>query len=190
MRCSEDDLFVDATDLATELGFHSVMAMLLHQSDVMFKAGKLPCKFTGRVSHRWNLIARLEHERWIADCPFEGCSGAEYVSLDAPFFCFTCGNQFLAGDGIPVSFPAVEVRQAIYKILHARPILRAVMPSRILSAVQSRPLLMGFDRSWRPGVSLDDLMAANGRIPKIERGAYFDPLPARLEFHPSIGGPN
>lgn len=36
-------------------------------------------------------LARVNHGRWLADCPAPACAGAELVRLTGPFACGTCG---------------------------------------------------------------------------------------------------
>ena len=69
---------------------------------------------------RWNLApgtvgtvrARLDGERWLADCPF--CAGAELVEAPvkiiptAGFFCMSCGMQANGGHPCGVVFPGGE----------------------------------------------------------------------------------
>lgn len=58
------------------------------------------------------VVARIDHGRWIADCP--DCNGAEYVDPDEPvFFCFGCLNTQYQGQLRPVRFPPPEIRERI-----------------------------------------------------------------------------
>lgn len=63
------------------------------------------------------IIARINHSRWIADCPF--CNGAEFVPIDNPkFMCQSCWN-----DG-SLEYIAIEMpnnRKAIETALNKRP---------------------------------------------------------------------
>jgi hypothetical protein len=66
-------------------------------------------------------IARVDHSRWIADCPFEGCHGAEYVSkTDRRFFCIACSNGG-TGQWIRVQLPDEVELAAIEATLGRRP---------------------------------------------------------------------
>ncbi len=57
------------------------------------------------------VVARIDHGRWIADCE---CKGAEYVDPDEPvFFCFSCLNAGCRGALRPVKFPPAEIREQI-----------------------------------------------------------------------------
>lgn len=57
------------------------------------------------------VVARIDHGRWIADCE---CNGAEYVDPGEPiFFCLDCLNANHGGKLRPVRFPPPEVREKI-----------------------------------------------------------------------------
>jgi len=57
------------------------------------------------------VVARIDHGRWIADCE---CKGAEYVDPGEPvFFCLSCLNAAHNGRLRPVRFPPAEVREKI-----------------------------------------------------------------------------
>ncbi|MHB0922612.1 MAG: hypothetical protein ACYC3H_01430 [Bellilinea sp.] len=57
------------------------------------------------------VVARIDHGRWIADCE---CNGAEYVDPGEPvFFCLSCLNGSNGGRLRPVKFPSPEVREQI-----------------------------------------------------------------------------
>lgn len=65
-----------------------------------------------RIVNTPRLHARVNHGRWVADCPF--CGGAEMVWLETPslFFCFSCRNKAIGGGllrvGIPKQYDAIE----------------------------------------------------------------------------------
>lgn len=84
--------------------------------------------------------AEVNHGRWIARCPF--CKGAEMVDdTRAEFWC--CGCRNAAVFSRPVYLVIPENRQEIEAVLLARP----DYPTR----------------NWRPGESLEDLIAENVR---------------------------
>lgn len=57
------------------------------------------------------VVARIDHGRWIADCK---CNGAEYVDPSEPiFFCLSCMNVDYGGKLRPVKFPPAEIRLEI-----------------------------------------------------------------------------
>jgi hypothetical protein len=67
-------------------------------------------------------VARVDHGRWIADCPTDGCGGAEFVSLSGqPFFCCECRNAATGHMPIPVALPPAKTVAQIDAYLSARP---------------------------------------------------------------------
>lgn len=69
--------------------------------------------------------ARVNGGRWIADCPFSGCGGAEYVNFDDPvFFCCECRNAASGHQPIPLSVPSDDLRAGVESALIARPVPR------------------------------------------------------------------
>ena len=63
----------------------------------------------GQVDHSVKVFARVNHGRWIADCPF--CAGAEFVNKSLPvFMCQSCWNEAVKGKWLPVEFPAEHVQ--------------------------------------------------------------------------------
>jgi hypothetical protein len=77
-------------------------------------------------THVTEIPARINHGRWIADCPLdcEGqpCGGAECVTEDDTiFYCLSCGNEQIHGAFIRVLFPPTKKRNKIEKILALRP---------------------------------------------------------------------
>ena len=70
--------------------------------------------------------ARVDHGRWIADCPLQremqDCKGAECVTTDDKvFLCLACGNAELGGKLIKVKFPNENHRHEFEKDLSVRP---------------------------------------------------------------------
>jgi hypothetical protein len=85
-------------------------------------------------------VARINHGRWIADCPF-GCMGAEYVDLTNPeFFCCNCRNADVKNHLVPIDLPPIRRANAIESLLMRRKIV---------------------NRNWHPGESLKDLRDEN-----------------------------
>lgn len=79
--------------------------------------------------------ARIDDNRWIADCPEEMCSGSEFVDWEWPYFvCLACGSG-----AYEVTFPAQ--REAIEAELMKRP-----NPG---------------NRWWSPGETVADLRREN-----------------------------
>lgn len=67
-------------------------------------------------------VARVNGGRWIADCPTDGCHGAEYVNIDELlFFCCECRNAAVDHHPLRVVIPANGMRQQIEAYLGARP---------------------------------------------------------------------
>jgi len=62
-------------------------------------------------------MARLNHARWLVDCPF--CKGAEIVSVGGEFFCQSCGMKENGGHPMPVAFPGS--RRQIEVLVQQRP---------------------------------------------------------------------
>lgn len=96
--------------------------------------------FPQKVSAKVILQARVDHSRWIVDCPDPNCRGATMADIDDPrFYCFSCHNKAVGGDWLPVQFPAE--REAIEKMLMERPAEGV--------------------RNWRPGETVADLVREN-----------------------------
>lgn len=82
-------------------------------------------------------LARVNHGRWIVDCPF--CPSAALVTPDDPrFFCVECGNAAAHGRWAKVIFP--DDVDAIEQTLEPRP-----------AALQN----------WEPGEDVDALRVEN-----------------------------
>ena len=68
------------------------------------------------VDKKYPVVARIDHNRWIADCE---CSGAEYVDQEEPiFFCFSCNNLAFGGKIRTVIFPSASQIKKIEKGLN------------------------------------------------------------------------
>jgi len=66
------------------------------------------------------ISARINHGRWIADCPF--CPGAELVDPDTPeFMCWSCANAKNGGRFVRVDVPNAHQRDEIEGLLDGRP---------------------------------------------------------------------
>jgi hypothetical protein len=83
------------------------------------------------------VVARVNHGRWIVDCPF--CTGAQLASpTDRRFLCADCGNVNIDGKWITVTWPSdAETIEATL----------AVRPRE--------------NRNWRPDESIADLRREN-----------------------------
>ena len=85
------------------------------------------------------LRARVNHGRWIVDCPTSGCNSAAYASLrDRRFICSECGKGYWR-----VMFPPDRVE--IEDLLVKRPL------------VQGTPAT----RNWEVGETVTDLRREN-----------------------------
>lgn len=81
--------------------------------------------------------ARVDHGRWIVDCP--DCSGAEFALDSLPvFFCCSCRNVAVDGRRRPVALPSGR--------------------TEIEAALLVRPIE---NRNWRPGETIEHLLAEN-----------------------------
>ena len=99
------------------------------------------------------LKARIDHGRWLADCPY--CRGAELVTLDDPvFLCLSCGNVVCMSQFLPVQFPNEQRRNRIEELLIIRP-----LPNR----------------NWRTGESVEDLKRENRKNAYRLRGTNGSP---------------
>ena len=51
-------------------------------------------------------FARVNHSRWLVDCPDPTCGGCQYASkTDRRFFCHTCHNAAAGGGWVDVVWP-------------------------------------------------------------------------------------
>lgn len=83
------------------------------------RAGVTIPKLAGNVVPSPPIMARVNHNRWIADCP--DCNGAEFVFLDElHFWCANCQNASVGHKWRRVKLP--ENRADIEAILLARPL--------------------------------------------------------------------
>ena len=86
------------------------------------------------------VVARVNHGRWIGDCPV--CGGAEVVDPDDPvFMCLSCLNDANQRKVRPVDFPDENFRLRMGEVLVHRGERRA--------------------RGWDPGETIEDLKRQN-----------------------------
>lgn len=96
--------------------------LLLHAHRQASSSGDKTMPAPGVVLGGPVAVARVNHGRWIADCPTEGCGGAEFVSLAGqPFFCCECRNAATDNTPIPVVLPDEQTRDQVTVYLCARP---------------------------------------------------------------------
>jgi len=86
--------------------------------------------------------ARINHGRWLCDCPDPDCGGSELVTMQDPvFFCLSCGNVKWGGKFLQVDFPGKKLLKAI------------------LTHLSKRPKVI--NRNWYPHEEPADLIAEN-----------------------------
>lgn len=90
------------------------------------------------------LLAYVNHGRWIAECP-DGCGFAVVTSRDKPvFFCRKCRNATVGGKFRRVVYPP-DIDKIEYHLLK-RP---------------ARHPLEAPTRNWKPGEAIADLIREN-----------------------------
>jgi hypothetical protein len=103
------------------------------------------------------LDARMNHGRWIVDCPNPACKGAELARPGEDFICSDCYiEEALASDG------AVGATARAREIARVRGEVYAVRfpadKAAIEAVLRPRPLK---HMNWQPGESLDGLRQEN-----------------------------
>jgi len=74
------------------------------------------------VSLAQKTVARVSGGFWVADCPTDGCAGAELASFEAPFFfCCECRNAAFDHKAVQVVVPTAKKRAEIEACLTVRP---------------------------------------------------------------------
>lgn len=123
---------MDAIDTrGSKLGARSVTDHISIARSFLVRNGHDPARVDFGRPKAIKVTARIEHGRWLGDCPVDGCSGAELVDPEWPFLvCYSCGDGPFG-----VTFP--KDRVAIEAALLARP--------RALT------------RNWIPGETAADL---------------------------------
>jgi hypothetical protein len=75
------------------------------------------------VSLEVEVAARVSGGMWIADCPTDGCGGAELVNFETPlFFCCECRNALWGHQPLRITVPASQTISDIEAHLTARPV--------------------------------------------------------------------
>lgn len=90
--------------------------------------------------------ARVEHSRWLVDCPDPSCRGCQYASReDRRFFCNYCHNGAVGGAWIRVSWPNEAKTTQIEQVLAERPDPRTRnwFPDETVEALRSENALIG-----------------------------------------------
>lgn len=115
-----------------ELSSASVYAARFWKADLH---GPFPADLTERLDSGVDVEARVDHSRWIVDCPTDGCNAAYYFNDDdLRFWCVYCNTGWHR-----IVLPARRAR--IEALLLARP-----SPAT---------------RNWRPGETIADLEDEN-----------------------------
>lgn len=110
--------------------------------------------YTGKLTNKMPVKARIDFGRWIADCE---CGGAEYVDPDDPvFYCQSCGNLSVEGKLRKVVFPQAEERAQIEKAVLERPVQVLDGLDAANQALRSRAV-DGIPRCWNPGETAEQL---------------------------------
>lgn len=134
-----------ATDRAQELGFDSLLAYL----DFVTKS-----TISREFDETEPVYARIEKQRWIADCKDGTCRGCNYVDPeDNWFFCGSCLNFSVGGKLRRVVFPEN------YKEIEEELLKREVTLPPGAFGTQGARIADGLPRSWNPGESIEDLIA-------------------------------
>lgn len=95
-------------------------------------------------------IARLNHSRWLADCP-NGDRGAMLLNYDQPYMCPYCCNVDIGGRWRPVEWPTNI--QEIERCLEKR--------------------MLPHTRNWEPGETIWQLRKENREHPEhVWRGKH------------------
>ncbi len=136
-------------DRARDNGYDSLRAMLLA---LMKQRG---FTWNGQVSQK-KVRARIDFGRWLADCE---CGAAGYVDPADPncFFCLNCGTAAVNGAMRMVAFPVN--REALERELLKRPVAEPAHLPPVDTAINSKSMVPGLSRSWRPGETAADLAA-------------------------------
>jgi len=71
-----------------------------------------------QVDEDLTLIPRVNHGRWIVDCPSQFCRGAELAREDGLFMCQSCFNASYGRKYLSVKFP--RYRGSIEQVLSRR----------------------------------------------------------------------
>jgi len=84
--------------------------------------------------------ARVNHDRWLCECPLPGCRGAELVSPDHPiFWCQSCNMIANGSKAMAVIFPPEKAE------------IDAVLMQRLDKV----------NRNWYPHETVSDLLREN-----------------------------
>ncbi len=124
-------------------------------------AKKISQGWDGRSIEGEPVLAFVNNGRWLARCKV--CGNPMYVSWLVPIvYCPECGN---GGSQVawPVEFP--DERERIEAALISR-LVELADPKKLIRndvewALNARPVIPGLGRNWRPGITVEQLMAEN-----------------------------
>jgi len=141
------DKVITATDIAKRDGLNSQREWIRRLSIKMHKHRQLDTPFTEKIKRDAEpALAQINHGRWIATCPACGV-GVEYVDPEEKiFYCFSCGNYAIGGDGRRVQFPRNWV--AIEKRVMERPVKKRKGANYIDREFMAETV--GEPRNWQP----------------------------------------
>ena len=178
MSKTQDDDFIQGRDYAEYHGHTSYREFVKISSHLSVRKRAILKPWNGEVSKK-KVKARVDFERWVADCPAPTCGGAEVVDLADPiFFCCSCGNPEIKGKAYTVTFPDKKKRAEIYGELNQRPLVRPKGQGRVRTAETSKPLYPGLGRSWHYEEGVKEL----GHQRKNVRSAYPELKPVEKEY--------
>jgi hypothetical protein len=89
------------------------------------------------------VVARVAHNRWVADCE---CGGAETVADGHPFFCFSCHNFGHNGRARLVEFPPRPAAVEAYLLRRPDPLQRNWEPTETLDDLRAQNMALGVGR--------------------------------------------
>jgi hypothetical protein len=123
--------------------------------------------YDAKVAPKVTATARVNHGRWLADCPF-GCGGSMDVSPGLTYWCGTCGNLPVGGQCVKVDWP--KDLEQIEDVLILRPdkATRNWEPGKL---IRRAPYANKVDKAWSE--SLLDLAYEN-----VEHGI---PVPPAMQ---------
>ena len=152
------DKIISSLDIAKYYGFSTTREWMMDHSRKLHEKGICPVVFSGKINNAIIAIARIDHGRWIADCP--ACKKAMYVDPQEKILvCVTCGNEG-TGTAVMVEFP--ENYQKIENALLMRPVISNREEKNILiRVIQEQPSIPGFYRNWKSGIAVERLESEN-----------------------------
>lgn len=102
------------------------------------------------------LKARLNHGRWIVDCP--NCNGAEFAVPGQDFVCMSEWVPKAMGDAVGVEAVYLKAREMAKRAKQVYAVAFPDSVSEIERVLSARP---AENRNWTPGESVDDLKQEN-----------------------------